>query len=240
MGWFDDFIKGAGNAIMDNVVKPVNDYVVQPVIDNVVQPVVDVIVKPAYTKIYDWATSEQAKEIYEKGKEFGVEISDGFVAGANSIHEGLGDEIKEKIVEGVSYGISYVSQNACNLAVSGATTVIVGTFFTAEKELELAEKLTFMAVDQADFELKRKMISEFAKGLSKSFVEPVYQIPGVPGDKQEVEGVIAYCIYKTLCDDSSKSYSFKSVISGGLVLGITSYVCDGSAPEGYKEWKQTY
>lgn len=232
MGWgIFDWVKDVGNAIVDNVVKPVNDYVVKPVID--------VIVRPTYSKLQDWATSEQAKEIYEKGKEVGLDITDGFVAGANAIHSGLGDEIKEKIVEGVSYGISYVSENACNLAVSGATTALIGTII-AEKELELSERLAFMAIDNVDIEVKRIAISEFSKYLSKILFEPIYQIPGVSGDKDEVEGVVAYCIYKSMTSDSSKTFYFKDLISGGLVCGITSYICNGSAPEGYQDWKNNY
>lgn len=237
MGWFD-WIKDAGNAIVDNVAKPVYNNVIIPVYDTVVQPVIDVVVKPSYNKLYDWATSDQVECILESAKEVGITVGDEFCKGADAIHSGLSDDIKEILTKGWQETTDWVSENYCQLGVSTAVTMAVGTVITTERELQLGEKIAQMAVNSTNnFELKKRLVADFSRELAGHFVDTLYKVPGVPGSKDELKDVIAFNIYKSLIKDNFNITSPKDFFGGALTCGITSYVCDGSVPKGFQNWK---
>jgi hypothetical protein len=229
MGWFD--------WVKDNIVDPVYDNVVVPVYDNVVKPTIDVFVKPAYTKLVDIMTSDEVKSIVDKAEEVGITIGDDFVKGANSIHSGLGDEIKEKVNEGWSSIKDYTSKNYCQMITYPAVTLVVSQIFTAEKELEFSDRFLLIGIQSFNPNWKIKMINDYSKLISKEMIDLIYQIPGIPGSKEEVESVVAFLIYKSIIKDNVKATSLKGLFSGAIIIGITSYICDGSVPEGYNDWK---
>lgn len=237
MGLFDWLKDNVVNPVYDNVVKPTYDNVVVPVYDNVIQPVIDVVAKPAYTKLYDWATSEQAKAIADTAEKVGIVISDGFVSGANAVHSGLGDDIKEKINEGWETTKEFVSKNYCQIGTSTAVTIVMSQIITSEKELEFSEKFAANVLQKAtDSNIKNKLVADYCVSVAKTMVDAIYLIPGIPGSKEEVENVIAYCLYKSLISDNTNVFFLKDLFSGSLVCGITSYICDGSVPNGYDDW----
>jgi hypothetical protein len=237
MSWID-WIKDAGNTIVNNVAKPVYDNVVIPVYDTVVQPIVDIVVKPAYIKIYDWTDSDQAKEIYEKGKQVGVDISDSFVSGANQIHAGLGDDIKEIVNNGWEETKDFSSEQSCNLVIGGVLTIAIGEVITTSKALSLEEKLAFKASSNYNPSTKKQLIVDFSKDFATLFTETIYNIPSVSGSKDELECIISFCIYQSLLSDNSNMLSIKDFFSGALVCGLTSYICNGTAPDGFSDWKK--
>ena len=147
--------------------------------------------------------------------------------------------VKEKVNEGWSEGSKYVSKNACQLGVSTFVTGAVGTIMTTEKELDFRYKLVDIILQKSTdgIEGKRKAIAELSKEASKTLITLIYTIPGIPGSEDEVEDVVAFLIYKSLSDDNANINSLKDLWSGALACGITSYICDGSLPQGYSDWK---
>ena len=227
MSWISDAI----NWVNDNVVKPTYNVIVKPTYSNVV--------KPAYSQVYDWATSEQMSSVIEVAQKVGVEVEDGFVTGANAIHSGLGDTIKEKVNEGWQETTKFISKNACQIGVSTFVTGAVGTILTAEKELDFRFKLVEIILQGGTngHECKKNSMREFSKDVSKILVEVIYVIPGIPGTKSDVEVAISFLVYKSLMDDNTNISSLKNLWSGALTCGITSYICDGSMPEEFSDWK---
>ena len=61
---------------------------------------------------------------------------------------------------------------------------------------------------------------------------------GFNAKKEETKNVISFLIFKSLMDDNTNLQSLKNLFSGALVSGITSYICNGSMPEGYSDWKK--
>ena len=56
--------------------------------------------------------------------------------------------------------------------------------------------------------------------------------------REETKNVISFLIFKSLMDDNTNLQSLKNLFSGALVSGITSYICNGSMPEVYSDWKK--
>ena len=180
------------------------------------------------------------KSILENAEKVGVQIEDGFITGANSIYSGLGDTIKEKVNEGWNESTKYISENACQLGTSMLVTSTVGALLTAEKELDFRYRLVEIIVQSGTngLDFKKKSMFEFSKDVSKVIITVVYGIPGMPGSKDESEDMVSFFIYKSLMDENTNISSLKNLWSGALSCGITSYICEGSMPVGYSDWKK--
>lgn len=205
--------------------------------DNVVKPTYNVIVKPTYNKAYDLASSDEVKSVLDIAEKAGIQVEDCFVSGANSVYSGLGDTIKEKVSEGWKISTEYISENACQLGVSKLVSGAVALVL-AEKELDFRYKAVeiFVQTISSGPDYKKRAIAEMSKDVSNILSEVVHGVVPI-GSKEETKNVIGFLVFKSLMDDSANLQSLQNLFSGALVTGITSYICNGSMPEGYSDWK---
>ena len=233
MGWID--------WIKENIVTPTYDNVIKPVYDNVIVPVYD-YTYPVISIIFPAMDKNNQKIILDALQKAGLVVGDGFVNGVNLIHSGLGDEIKEAVNEGWSKTKDFYDKNSCQIEVSVSLSTILAEFIPIGIELEMSEKASLIAAQKStDSDTKDYIISQSVIPLAKILSEPIYLTKGLEvSTKEDLESAIAFLLFKSMSGDNKNIASYKDLFSGALVMGITSYVCDGSLPSGYTDWKKKY
>jgi hypothetical protein len=181
------------------------------------------------------ATSTEAQAVGSAVEGAGITIGNGFIQGATVVGNGL-TEGAEKVEEGLVALGEYVTEHACDIALGSALSAAFVTLAAdGEEEASVGELAALAATNFAD----QAALNTASKALAFIIVEPVYAIPGVSkaGHKSLVEAVIAFLIKKA-CSEKPKLVvgSGGQFIAGVLIYGITSFVCEGTVPGGFKAW----
>jgi hypothetical protein len=181
------------------------------------------------------ATSEEANAVGHAVENAGIVIGTGFIAGAEAAAEGLEDGV-EVVGEGLVAIGEYISSHLCDLAF-GAAIAAVMAGLAADGEEEEATGLVAVACAAGD----AVAMDLASTALAKVMVEPIYAIPGVSdalGHKDEVESVISFVISQA-CEEHEAEViaSAGQFLAGVIIYAMTSAVCEGEVPGGYKLWK---
>lgn len=183
------------------------------------------------------ATSGEAQALSSSVEKEGIVIGTGFIQGATVVGNGL-EEGAEVVGKGLVELGEYISEHACDLALGSALSAIfVAAASDGEEEVTVGSLAALAATNFVD----TLALNTAAKALAFILVEPIYAIPGVSksvGHKSLLESAIAFLIVKA-CKEKPELVvgSGGQFLAGVLIYGVTSLVCEGSLPGGFKVWQ---
>jgi hypothetical protein len=254
----EDAFVDAGNAINDNVIKPITDVVVDAgnvINDNVIQPIAGGIntaigsVEDAYNYSVTFATDVEhraesiASTIASSTEEF---AKVGFDVTQNEFIQ-LSQQAEQQIVAGVEIvaagavaAYNWADANACRLGLTAAISMGCVAAFTPAQPAGAATSttLSLMATPVlyiADMAAKMAVSTAMGVIIADGFLA----IPGVGGnvDEQLLRNVISNCIYYSL--DSAALWATPAGV--GIAIGaavapvVASLVCTRTCPNGFSK-----
>jgi hypothetical protein len=183
--------------------------------------------------------SGEAKDLSSAVEKGGITIGTGFIAGATVVGKGIekgGEEYEKGLV---ALG-DYLTEHLCDIALGSALSAAFATLAAdGEEETTVGELATLAATNFED----QVVLNTTAKSLAFIIAQPVYEIPDVSKavrSKSNLEAIIAFLIVKS-CQENPEMVvgSGGQFIAGVLIFGITSLVCEGTIPGGFRAWKGT-
>lgn len=254
----EDAFNDAGNAINDNVIKPIENVAVDTgnaINDNVIKPVTDGVnvaingVVDAYNYSVTFANDtahraeSAASTIASNTQEFakaGLDVTQNeFVQ--------LSKQAEQQIVAGVEvikyaaeYTYDWLDANACRLGLTAAISMGCVAAFTPAQPAGAATSttLSLMATPVlylADMAAKMAVATAMGEIVGAGFLA----IPGVGGnvDAQLLKNVISNCIYYSL--DSAALWATPAGV--GIAIGaavapvVATLVCTRTCPNGFSK-----
>ena len=254
----EDAFKDAGNAINDNVIKPIEKVAVDTgnaINDNVIKPIGDGVntaingVVDAYNYSVTFATdtahrAESAANTIASSTEEFAKV--GFDVTQNEFIQ-LSKQAEQQIVAGVEvvkygaeYAYNWADANACRLGLTAAISMGCVAAFTPAQPAGAATSttLSLMATPVlyiADMAAKMAVSTAMGNIVADGFLA----IPGVGGnvDPQLLRNVCSNCIYYSL--DSAALWATPAGV--GIAIGaavapvVASLVCTRTCPDGFSK-----
>lgn len=205
--------------------------------------VTDAATKAADTSTHAWdAASDDARAMATAVESGGLTITAGILEGAQAAEQWT-EKGGEYAVDGLVKVGEYLDARACDIALGAA---LAGAF--AGYKSSGAEDATFgsiVAVCVVGTANEMVMQTE-ACAAAAALAVVLWEIPqvrrAVGGDNKKLfTDVLAYVIYRAIKYDPKKvAASGGQFLVGVLIAIVTSLVCEGTLPGGFKVWQGTY
>lgn len=180
--------------------------------------------------------SSEAKDISTAVEKAGITIGTGFIKAATVVGTGI-EDAGEDIEKGLVALGHYLSDHLCDIALGSAlSTTFAALAADGEEEASVGQLAILAATNFVD----RAALQTEADALAFIIANAVYEIPLVSKaiSKADLESAITFLIMKACTDQPELVVgSGGQFIAGVLIAGITSVICEGKVPGGYKVWK---
>lgn len=180
------------------------------------------------------STSDEAKIIADSIESTGVSIDQVFIDGADIVVNGCVNIYNNDIVPTLVSCYEYIDSHQCDLGVSSIlSTYVMANIYTGSETIMVGSMLSAFSSGDDD------ALKVSSKVLGKSIAESTYSIINAckVTDEETYEKVVSFILYKAFSASPvgglvSYKDGLEKYVAGAIIVGITSFVCDGKVPGG--------